>query len=336
MSGRFVAFGEIMLRLSPPGRELLLQTPRLDVWIAGAEANVASALAQLGHDVRLVSALPENPLGDTAFRTLRGLGVDVSAIRRAPGRMGLYFVETGAGVRPTEVHYDRAHSVFSETAADAWDWDALLDGADRLHLSGITPALGPNGTRAALAAADAATRLGVPISFDGNYRSRLWETWDGKPAETLDRLVRQADILFGNHRDIALLLGRPVSGESGERRREAALAAFEAYPGLRLIASTARRVELSDQHYISARVDARDRFFETEELAVTSIVDRIGTGDAFAAGILHALRKGTEIEAMTRVGHMLGVLKHSMPGDVLMIDDARFGDLAASQRDAQR
>ncbi len=336
MSGRFVAFGEIMLRLSPPGRELLLQTPKLDVWIAGAEANVAGALAQLGHDVRLVSALPENPLGDTAFRTLRGLGVDVSGIRRAAGRMGLYFVETGAGLRPTEVHYDRAHSAFAETPAEAWDWDALLDGADRLHLSGITPALGPNGTRAALTAADAATRLGVPISFDGNYRSRLWEAWDGKPAETLDRLVRQADILFGNHRDVALLLGQPFSAEGSERRREAALAAFNAYPGLRFIASTARRVESSDHHRISARIDTPDEAFETEELPVTGIVDRIGTGDAFAAGVLHAFRKGMGIADMARMGQMLNLLKHSMPGDVLMIDDARLGSLAAEGQDAKR
>jgi 2-dehydro-3-deoxygluconokinase len=336
MSGRFVAFGEIMLRLSPPGRELLLQTPKLDVWIAGAEANVASALAQLGHDVRMVSALPDDPLGDRAFRTLRGLGVDVSGIRRGPGRMGLYFVETGAGIRPIEVHYDRAHSLFADMPADAWDWDRLLEGADRLHLSGITPALGANGTHAALAAADAATRLNVPISFDGNYRSRLWEAWDGRPAETLHRLVGQADILFGNHRDVALLLGRPFSGEGSARRREAALAAFQAYPKLRLIASTARRVESTDHHALSARIDTPDHAFETEELPVAGIVDRIGTGDAFAAGVLHAFRKGLGIEEMAGLGQRLSFLKHTMPGDTLIIEESRLLHLAIGGGDARR
>jgi 2-dehydro-3-deoxygluconokinase len=336
MSKRFVAFGEVMLRLSPPGRELLLQTPKLDVWIAGAEANVASALAQLGHDVRLVTALPETPLGDAALRALRGFGVDVSRIRRAAGRMGLYFVETGAGIRPTEVYYDRACSLFAETPADHWDWDDLLDGADRLHLSGITPALGPNGTRAALAAADAATRLGVPISFDGNYRSRLWDAWDGKPAETLHRLVAQADILFGNHRDMALLLGRPFSGEGSARRREAALAAFEAYPRLRLIASTARRAESADQHHISTRIDTPDHAFETEEATVSGIVDRIGTGDAFAAGVLHASRKALGIDEMARMGQAFSLMKHAMPGDALIVEESRIPQLGAGDRDARR
>jgi 2-dehydro-3-deoxygluconokinase len=336
MSGRFVAFGEIMLRLSPPGRELLLQTPKLDVWVAGAEANVACALAQLGHDVRMVSALPGNPLGDMAIRTLRGLGVDVSGIHRVPGRMGFYFVEFGAGVRPTEVHYDRAHSAFFETAADSWDWENLLAGADRLHLSGITLALGVNGTRATLTAADAATRLGVPISFDCNYRSRLWAEWHGNAAETLDRLVRQADILFGNHRDAALLLGRPFSGESSAHRRQAEFAMFEAFPNLSFIASTARRVESMDRHIISARVDAPDQSFETDEMSIAGIVDRIGTGDAFAAGVLHALRKNCDIEEMAHLGQTFSLAKHSIPGDILMLDGARLIQFKANAHDVRR
>ncbi len=126
--GKFVAFGEIMLRLSPPGRQLLLQSPSLDVWVAGAEANVAIQLARLGHDVGFVSALPDNDLGEGALTALRGHGVDVSGIRRGGTRIGLYFVTSGAGMRATEVIYDRAHSSFAETPTDAWDWDALLAG----------------------------------------------------------------------------------------------------------------------------------------------------------------------------------------------------------------
>jgi 2-dehydro-3-deoxygluconokinase len=334
--GRFVAFGEIMLRLSPPGRELMLQTPRLDVWVAGAEANVAVALAQLGHAATLVSALPDTPIGEGALTTLRGYGVDCSAIRRAPGRMGLYFVESGAGLRATEIFYDRAYSTFADQDPASWDWNKPLTGADRLHLSGITPALGPAGTEAALTAAAAATRLGIPISFDGNYRSRLWEAWDGRPRETLHRLVEQADMLFGNHRDIALLLDRPFSNAGPTRRREAAEAAFAAYPKLRLIASTARALDTVDHHRISARVDTPEAAYETEEMAIPAIVDRIGTGDAFAAGVLHAHRLGLAPDEMARYGLALAALKHSIPGDATIVSRHRLEQFLTGSLDARR
>jgi 2-dehydro-3-deoxygluconokinase len=310
-----VFFGEIMLRLSPPNRELLLQSPKLDVWVAGAEANVATSLAQLDHPARMATALPDNPLGEAAVKQLRAQGVYTGLIQRREGRMGLYFVTPGAGLRATEVIYDRAHSAFAEAPPESWDWDKILKGAGRLHLSGITPALGPNGTRAALAAAEAANGRGVPISFDGNWRGKLWETWDGKPRETLARLVAQADIFFGNHRDVALLLDQHYSGDGEHRRREAAEAAFKAFPNLRLMASTARYVEDSDRHRLSARVDTPERGFQTEEILLSGIVDRIGAGDSFAAGILHGLLEGMELEDVARSGLALTALKHSLPGD---------------------
>lgn len=314
--GRFVAFGEVMLRMSPPGRELLLQTPTLDVWVAGAEANVVTQLARLGHDTAIVTALPANGLGDAAVTTLRGFGVDTRHIQRREGRMGFYFATTGAGFRPTDVLYDRAHSAFATAPADAWDWAALLDGADRLHLSGITPALGPNGTQAAIAAAEAATRLGVPVSFDGNYRARLWEAWDSAPRETLTTLIGHADVLFGNHRDVSLLLGETFHGDGPERRREAAEAAFAHFPKLQVIASTARHADDADRNRVSARIDTRERGFQTDEALITGIVDRIGAGDAFASGILHGLRTGLPLEDIARTGLALTALKHSLPGDL--------------------
>ena len=310
-----VFFGEIMLRLSPPNRELLLQSAKLDIWVAGAEANVASALARLDHQTRLATALPDNALGDAALQQLRGLGVDTSLVLKRPGRIGLYFVTPGAGLRATDVIYDRAHSVFADAPAELWDWDQILDGAARLHLSGITPALGPNGTQAALAAAEAASSRGIPISFDGNWRGKLWESWDGKPRETLSRLVAQADILFGNHRDVALLLDGHYSGDGEHRRREAAEAAFKAFPNLKLMASTARHVEDSDRHLLSARIDTPESGFQTEELLLSGIVDRIGAGDAFAAGILHGLLEGMPMEQVAHTGLALTALKHSLPGD---------------------
>jgi len=324
-----VFFGEIILRLSPPNRELLLQSGRLDSWVAGAEANVATGLARLDHPTRMISALPDTPLGDAAIQALRAQGVDTGMIQRRNGRMGLYFATPGAGLRATEVIYDRASSAFADAPAESWDWARLLDGAGRLHLSGITPALGPNGTKAALAAAEAASVRNIPISFDGNWRGKLWEAWDGNPRETLSALVAQADILFGNHRDVALLLGQDFTSDGEYRRREAAEAAFKAFPKLRLMASTARHVEDSDRHLLSARVDTPERGFQTEEILLSGIVDRIGAGDSFAAGILHGLIEGQTLEEVARTGLALAALKHSLPGDASLFtrrDLAAFRD----------
>jgi 2-dehydro-3-deoxygluconokinase len=313
--GRFLAFGEVMLRLSPPGRELLLQTPRLDVWIAGAEANVATALARLGHDVAFAGAVPDNDLGHAVVTALRGHGVDTAGIQRRGERMGLYFVTSGAGMRATEVIYDRAHSSFAETPAEAWDWDGLLAGVDHLHLSGITPALGPVPARSAIAAARAAADRGVTVSFDGNWRGKLWALWDGDPRAILSELVSHADLMFGNHRDISLLLDRDFSGDGADRRREAAEAAFAAFPRLTMIASTARHVEDADRHRLSARIDMRDGHVQTGEVTIAGIVDRIGAGDAFAAGVLHGLLEGNDLDSVARSGLALACLKHSLPGD---------------------
>ena len=308
-------FGEIMLRLSPPNRELLLQSAKLDVWVAGAEANVATGLARLDHPTRMVTAVPDSPLGDAAVQALRAQGVDTSTIQRRHGRMGLYFVTPGAGLRATEVIYDRAHSAFADAPPESWDWNAILKDAGRLHLSGITPALGPNGTAAAIAAADAAASRGVPISFDGNWRGKLWDAWDGRPLETLSKLVAKADVMFGNHQDVALLLDQHFSGDGAHRRREAAEAAFNAFPNLKLIASTARHVVDSDHNRLAARIDTPERGFQTDEITISGIVDRIGAGDSFAAGVLHGLIEGLSLEDTARAGLALTALKHSLPGD---------------------
>ena len=321
--GKFLAFGEIMLRLSPPGRELLLQTPKLDIWVAGAEANVATQLARLGHDVGFASRVPDNDLGRAAITTLRGHGVDTRGIGLGGQRMGLYFVTSGAGMRATEVIYDRAGSAFAEAPVDMWNWDALLGGVDRLHLSGITPALGPIAAKAAIAAAEAASARGIAVSFDGNWRGKLWARWDGDPRAILTRLVAFADLMFGNHRDIALLLGRDDFGGEGEKRHLAAAeAAFAAFPRLQSIATTSRHVVHVDLHHLSARIDTRDAQVQTAKVELAGIVDRIGGGDAFAAGVLHAQRRGEDIAAQARTGLALAALKHSLPGDAALFRQA--------------
>lgn len=337
MTGKFLAFGEIMLRLSPPGRELLMQSPRFDVWVAGAEANVATQLARLGHDVGFASRVPDNDLGRAAIDTLRGHGVDVHHIQTGGERMGLYFVTSGAGLRATEVVYDRAWSSFAEAPADAWDWDSILAGVDRLHLSGITPALGPVPAETAIAAAEAATARGIALSFDGNWRGKLWARWDGDPRAILRRIVEQADLMFGNHRDIALLLGRDdFTGEGEDRRRAAAEAAFQAFPRLRTIASTARHVEHVDSNRLSARIDTRDGYAQTDEVLIAGIVDRIGGGDAFAAGVLHGLRSGQDSLGAARTGLALAALKHSLPGDAALFRQADIDAFVAGGLDVRR
>jgi len=331
-----VCFGELLLRLTAPGRELLLQSGRLDVHVGGAEANVAVGLARLGHAAAMVSRVPDNALGDAAAGHLRRYGVDASAVATGPGRMGLYFLSPGAGARAAEIVYDREGSSFALAGAADFDWDALLDGADLLHLSGITPALGQRSAYAAIAAAEAARAKGVTVSFDGNYRAQLWQRWAGDPQAILTRLVGSADILFGNHRDIALLLGRDFRGDGEARRREAAEAALAAFPQLRLIASTARHIVDADTHRIAARIDGRQGSAQTEEMVVAGIVDRIGAGDAFAAGVLHGLRTGLDLDGIVHAGLALTCLKHSLPGDSSLFRPADIAAFLAGERDVRR
>jgi len=334
--GRVVCFGELLLRMTAPGRELLMQSERFDVHVGGAEANVAVALARLGHDSRMVSRVPDNALGDAAAGYLRRYGVDASQVSVGPGRMGLYFLSVGAGLRASEIIYDREGSSFALAGPDDFDWDKLLGGADLLHLSGITPALGSRSAELAIAAAEAAADRGVAISFDGNYRARLWERWDSNPREILSRLVELAEIFFGNHRDISLLLGREFSGEGEQRRRDAAEAVFEAFPKLKLIASTARHVEDADRHRIAARIDVRDDSVQTDDIMIAGIVDRIGAGDAFAAGILHGIRQDQLLERTARTGLALAALKHSLPGDAALFDQRDVDAFLAGHLDVRR
>ena len=163
----------------------MVQAQSLEMVVGGAEANVAAALASLGHEARMVTLLPDTPLGDKARAELGAAGVDTRFVARGPGRMGLYFMEPGAGLRPSSITYDRAGSAFAEVDAQAFDFAGALAGASLLHMSGITPALGPNGVAVARAAVAAAQSAGVPVCFDGNYRAQLWESWDSKPREVL-------------------------------------------------------------------------------------------------------------------------------------------------------
>lgn len=284
----------------------------------------------------MVSRVPDNVLGEAAVQHLRRYGVDTSAVSLGTGRMGLYFLSVGGGVRASSILYDREGSSFAAAGAEQFEWDRLLDGADLLHLSGITPALGPESAAAALAAAEAACSRGVRVSFDGNYRARLWRNQPSDPRSVLGKLVAKAAIFFGNYRDISLLIGREFGGEGKERRREAALAAFDAFPNLGLIASTARQIEPTGTHRISARIDRKEGEVQTEEVIVAEVVDRIGTGDAFAAGVLHGLLTGRDDRMAANYGLALAALKHSLPGDASLFGQVDIDAFLAGVRDVRR
>lgn len=317
MVGTIVCFGELLLRLGAPGRELFLQSPQLHVHVGGAEANVAVALAHLGHHTRMVSVVADNALGEAAVGEVRRQGVDTRAVRTHAGRMGLYFLSTGAIQRPSQVLYDRADSAFARAGGGEHDWPALLAGADWLHVSGVTPALGPQAAAATLAAMRAARAAGVRVCFDGNFRPQLWSAWDSDPPTILHGLMAQADLIFASHRDLEVVLGQRFEQASASARFEAAArAAFAEFPHLQRMVATTRDQRTVDHHVLAAVSMSRDgALVSAPEYDVPAIVDRIGTGDAFAAGVLHGMLTGMDEATSLHFGLAAGCLKHSIPGD---------------------
>ncbi len=326
-----VCFGELLLRLNAPGRERLLQSGKFDVHVGGAEANVAVSLAQFGCDARMATIVAENALGQAALGELRRYGVDISACMRRKGRMGLYFMSSGAVRRPSEILYDRAASAFAEAAPDALDWPAVLNGAGWLHLSGITPAVSPNAAEAALRAVKTARDCGVKVSFDGNYRAQLWAEWGGDGPDILRRILASADLAFINERDVGLILGREYREGCASARKEAYTDAFAAFPGLGMIAATTRRQGSVDDHSLSAMIATRNGEWTSRDCDLPGVIDRIGAGDAFAAGVLYALIEKRDVQHAVDFGAAAAAMKHSVPGDfniaaVAEVDQAMVDD----------
>ena len=327
---RILCFGEMLLRFSPNQNELLLQSPALTVRPAGAEANVAVSLAQFCAPTALATVLADNALGRAARDEVRKHGVDTSPVVFKPGRMGLYFLTPGAVRRPSEVLYDRAGSAFVEHVNDAFDWDRLLEGVEWLHASGVTPATGPKGSAAAVALIEAAVRRDVKVSYDGNFRGKLWEQWDGDPPTTLGRMLSGAAVAFADDRDFALVLKtRFDDPDPAERRRQAAAAAFAAFPRLQRIACTLRVHDSVADQALSAVMLTRDGAGVTETRAeaihLAGVIDRVGGGDAFASGVLFGLWSGWTDQEALDFGLAAAGLKHSVPGDfnLFSADDVR-------------
>jgi 2-dehydro-3-deoxygluconokinase len=308
--GRLLCFGEMLVRLTAPAGEVLLQTPQLAAHIGGAEANVAICVSRLGGDAGMVTVLPDNPLGRAARDELRRHGVDVSHLKFGPGRMGLYFLTPGAVTRAPEVIYDRAGSAFAGQSATDIDWWTALKGADWLHVSGITPAVSKSAGEAALAAMTAAASANVNICFDGNYRSKLWEARGESDQAILKQMLEKATLAFIDERDISLVLGR----NAGDRKA-AAQAAFAAFPRLRMIAATTRETRGVNDYALGATLFTRSGAYSQPAIALPGVVDRIGGGDAFAGGFLYAFMQGMpEADALGFALHSAAA-KHGQAGD---------------------
>ena len=334
-----VCFGELLIRLTATGGHPLYILPELRPYIGGAEANVALGLQRLGNPARMVSVVPDNDLGLAALQELRRWGVDVSGIETGPGRMGLYFLTPGAIQRPSDILYDRAGSAFATAKFSQTKWARLLKGAPWLHVSGITAALGPNSARAALKAMQAARQHGVRVSYDCNYRPKLWEAWGGDAPATIRQLMAHADLMFGTHRDIELVFGTTFPGEEGSLERGAAATAhaFAGFPHLERIAGT-RRIQINaDHNRLSGLMFTRAGAFETQTYDLPRIIDRIGGGDAFAAGLLHGLLRGEGDQRALDYGIACGCLKHAQPGDIsLVTHDELVGFLRGGGFDVRR
>jgi len=319
-----VCIGEIMLRLKSPGFTRLFQQPQLEATFGGGEANVAAALAHFGCRTSFVTALPRNAAGDAAAAELRRYGVDTSCIVRAGSRLGIYFLEAGANQRPSKVLYDRAGSAFSEIPADAYDWESIFSEADWLHITGITPAVSQTAADLTLAALKKAREAGITISCDLNYRKKLWNYGKEAP-EVMSEIMQYTDIAIANEEDCQKSLGITASSDVSKGKLDTAVyrdltdRVLDAYPHLQKIAVTMRESISASHNRWSAVLNSRTDFLTSSVYDITDIVDRVGGGDSFSAGLIYGLRSfSTDREAL-EFAAAASCLKHSIPGDFALL-----------------
>ena len=332
-ASKVVSFGEIMLRLSPPGFERLLQSPVLGATFGGGEANVAVSLAQLGLESHYVTRLPSHAIGEAAIRALRAEGVHTGHIVRGGSRVGIYFAEAGASQRASTVIYDRAHSSISEMPADAIQWDAVMAGAAWFHVTGITPALGELATAATKAAVDAARRAGAKVSVDLNYRKKLWT--EAQAQAVMRPLMSAVDVVIANEEDLQSVLGVHIADTdvtSGTLNVEAYRDAAEWVTrklGPSLVAITLREsLSASDNGWSALLWDGASGTLHQSQRYAVRLVDRIGGGDSFAGGLIYAVVTGRSHEQALRFAVAASALKQTIPGDFNRVSVAEVDALA--------
>jgi 2-dehydro-3-deoxygluconokinase len=321
MDNRVVTFGEIMLRLAAPGWERFLQSPRFDATFGGGEANVAVALASLGLPVTCVTVLPEkNPIADALVGELRRFQVDTSQIVRRKGRLGVYYLETGANQRPSRVVYDREHSAIALAQPGDIDWATAFGGASWFHITGITPAISESAAQLSREAVRAARAAGLTVSCDLNYRKNLWK-WGKEAREVMPELAGCCDVLVGNEEDVQMALGldAPVDVSSGwldaSQYEKLADQVLAKYPNVRHVAITLRESKSASHNGWSACLKDRNSFLVSRRYEITDIVDRVGAGDSFSAGLIYGLLKRESSHEALEFATAISCLKHSIPGD---------------------
>lgn len=328
---KIVTLGEIMLRLSPAAGKRFVQVDNFDVIWGGGEANVAVSCANYGHEACFVSKLPEHEIGQAAVNALRRYGVDTRYIARGGNRVGVYYCETGASMRPSKVIYDRAGSSIAEADPSDFDFDAIMSNADWFHWSGITPAISDKAAELTCLACEAAKRHGVMVSVDLNFRKKLWTK---EKAQSIMRpLMKYVDVCIGNEEDAELCLGfKPDADvEGGNTDAEGYKGIFAAMMkefGFKYVVSTLRESFSATQNGWKAMIYNGREFYQSKRYDINPIIDRVGGGDSFSGGLIHGLlTKHTQGEAL-EFAVAASALKHTINGDFNLVSLAEVEALA--------
>lgn len=315
MDRHIVTFGESLLRLSPPGHLRWPQTRLFEAYYGGAEANVAVSLAHFGIPVQYVTCLPDNELGVACLQSLRQFGVGTDFIRLGGDRLGVYFLEAGSGQRPSRVIYDRAHSSFATMGVDAIAWEGVFSPARWFHWSGISPAVSAAAAGVTAHAVDTARKHGLVISCDLNYRHSLWQ-WGQPPPEIMPRMVEQCDVLVANTAHLMLGLPDLPAGQHPDEAAEVCSRLAARFPKLKQIALTCRETGAAGEPRYTGILWQAGDLYTSPTFSLTQIVDRVGAGDAFMAGLIHGLvSQPGDPQRIIDFATACAVFKHSIKGD---------------------
>lgn len=317
---KVLTFGEIMLRLKPPGVERFFQSPSLEATFGGGEANVAVSLANYGVDAAFLTVLPNNVLGDAVIKELRSFGVDTSRILRGKGRLGIYFLEAGANQLPSKVVYDRDNSAIALAKPGDINWDTAFDGIDWFHITGITPAISESAMELSLESVKEAKNRNITVSCDLNFRKNLWN-YGKKAPEVMTELAKYADVVVANEEDCQKSLGITIDihVESGlldrDKYKELTDKVLAVYPNIKIITITLRESLSADINGWSACLNDRENFYVSKRYEIRDIVDRVGGGDSFAGGLIYGLNNLKDKKEALEFAAAASCLKHSILGD---------------------
>jgi len=311
--GQIITFGEVLMRISPRGNKKFIQSNIVEFYFGGTELNVGISISNFGGDVRHISAVSDDSIGETALAYIRKFGVDTSSISLSKRPLGVYFLEVGAVIRPSMISYNRSHSAFSEIEPSKVNWENALENGEWVHWTGITPALSQGAFDTLKEGLKLARKKGLAVSADPTYRSNLWK-YGQDPKEALRELLHFSTIFIGGVNEINEVLGTDFGYENDDFI-EASKQLMAAFPTIEKVFDKIRTSLNSSWHKIRARMWNGNDFRETEDLDITHVVDRIGTGDAFAAGLIYGLQKYDDYKAM-EFASAACALKHTYEGDV--------------------